>query len=107
MSMRVRTDNTDTTQSKSSWKSRWLARGVPQSMERGGEVSNVDGGAFEVVHEGLRYPHQPLDPATCALMELRFGYNFSKERVHSTRSKMIHTNLKINKRVVVVRDCWL
>lgn len=23
-------------------------RGVPQSLERGGEVANVDGGAFEV-----------------------------------------------------------
>ena len=25
-------------------------RGVPKSLERGGEVANVDGGAFEVAH---------------------------------------------------------
>jgi hypothetical protein len=36
-----------------------------------------------IVHEVLRSPGQPLDPATRAFMEPRFGYDFSKVRVHS------------------------
>ena len=30
-----------------------------------------------IVHEVLRSPGQPLDPATCAFMEPRFGHGFS------------------------------
>lgn len=36
-----------------------------------------------LVHEVLRSPGQPLDPATRAFMEPRFGHNFSKVRVHT------------------------
>jgi hypothetical protein len=36
-----------------------------------------------IVHEVLRSPGQPLDPATRAFMEPRFGYDFSKVRVHT------------------------
>ena len=36
-----------------------------------------------IVHEVLRSPGQPLDPATRAFMEPRFGYDFSRVRVHS------------------------
>ena len=36
-----------------------------------------------IVHEVLRSPGQPLDPGTRAFMEQRFGYDFSKVRVHS------------------------
>lgn len=36
-----------------------------------------------VVHEVLRSPGQPLDPATRAFMEPRFGHDFSLVRVHS------------------------
>jgi hypothetical protein len=35
------------------------------------------------VHEVLGSPGQPLDPATRAFMEPRFGHDFSKVRVHS------------------------
>jgi Domain of unknown function (DUF4157) len=35
------------------------------------------------VNEGLRSPGQPLDPATCAFMEPRFGQDFSQVRVHT------------------------
>lgn len=36
-----------------------------------------------IVHEVLRSPGQPLDPATRAFMEPRFGHDFSKVRVHT------------------------
>jgi hypothetical protein len=35
-----------------------------------------------IVHEVLRAPSQPLDPATRAFMEPRFGRDFSRVRVH-------------------------
>src|SRR6266566_4517861 len=35
-----------------------------------------------MVHEVLRSPGQPLDPATRAFMEPRFGHDFSRMRVH-------------------------
>jgi hypothetical protein len=38
------------------------------------------------VHEVLRSPGQPLDPATRAFMETRVGYDFSGVRVHSDES---------------------
>lgn len=36
-----------------------------------------------IVHDVLRSPGQPLDPEVCAFMEPRFGYDFSRVRVHS------------------------
>jgi hypothetical protein len=36
-----------------------------------------------VVHEVVRSPGQPLDSATRAFMELRFGHDFSQVRVHA------------------------
>ena len=36
-----------------------------------------------IVHDVLRSPGQPLDPATRAFMEPRFGHDFSKVRVHT------------------------
>lgn len=36
-----------------------------------------------IVHEVLRSPGQPLDPATRAFMEPRFGHDLSRVRVHS------------------------
>lgn len=45
------------------------------------------GSAFDtvppIVHEVLRSPGQPLDPATRAFMELRFRHDFSQVRVHT------------------------
>jgi hypothetical protein len=35
-----------------------------------------------MVHEALRSPGQPLDPATRGFVEPRFGYDFSQVRVH-------------------------
>jgi hypothetical protein len=37
-----------------------------------------------LVHEVLRSPGQPLDPATRAFMEPRFGYDFSGVRIHTS-----------------------
>ena len=39
-----------------------------------------------IVHEVLRSPGQPLDPATRAFMEPRFGHDFSHVRVHADES---------------------
>jgi hypothetical protein len=39
-----------------------------------------------IVHEVLRSPGQPLDPATRAFMEPRLGRDFSRVRVHADRS---------------------
>jgi hypothetical protein len=36
-----------------------------------------------IVHDVLRSPGQPLDPATRAFMEPRFDHNFSRVRVHT------------------------
>jgi outer membrane protein OmpA-like peptidoglycan-associated protein len=36
-----------------------------------------------IVHEVLRSPGQPLDPATRAFMEPRFGHDFNQVRVHT------------------------
>jgi len=36
-----------------------------------------------IVHEVLRSPGHPLDPATRAFMEPRFGHDFSQVRVHT------------------------
>lgn len=36
-----------------------------------------------IVHEVLRSPGQPLDPATRTLFEPRFGHDFSRVRVHT------------------------
>ncbi len=41
------------------------------------------GGVPPIVHEVLRSPGQPLDAATRAYMEPRFGHDFSRVRVHS------------------------
>ena len=36
-----------------------------------------------VVHDALNSPGQPLDPATRAFMEPRFGHSFGHVRVHT------------------------
>jgi Domain of unknown function (DUF4157) len=41
------------------------------------------GEAPPIVHEVLRSPGQPLDATTRAFMEPRFGYDFSRVRVHT------------------------
>jgi Domain of unknown function (DUF4157) len=39
--------------------------------------------ALSIVHETLRSPGQPLDAATRAFMEPRFGTNFGQVRIHT------------------------
>lgn len=38
-----------------------------------------------IVHDVLCSPGQPLDPATRAFMEPRFGHDFSQEQAHMNR----------------------
>ncbi|HEX8489435.1 MAG TPA: DUF4157 domain-containing protein, partial [Chthoniobacterales bacterium] len=45
--------------------------------------AHAHSGAPPLVHEVLRSPGQPLDSATRASMDRRFGYDFSRVRVHS------------------------
>jgi hypothetical protein len=52
-----------------------------QAKPAGGDLQPT--AAPPVVHEVLRAPGQPLDPATRAFMEPRFGHDFSRVRVHS------------------------
>jgi hypothetical protein len=46
-----------------------------------------------IVHEVLRSPGQPLDPATRAFMEPRFGHDFSQVKIHADvkAAKSAHT----------------
>ena len=53
-----------------------LQRRAVDNQSEPSEVSSV-------VHDVLRSPGQPLDPATRAFMEPRFGHDFSKVRVHT------------------------
>ena len=48
-----------------------------------GLASQNCGGVPPIVHEVLRSPGRPLDAATRAFMEPRFGYDFSRVRVHT------------------------
>jgi hypothetical protein len=67
--------------------------GTASSVQRGGLLrrkagqtstrSQIPSEAPPIVHDVLRSPGQPLDPAARAFMEPRFGYDFSRVRVHS------------------------
>jgi len=60
-----------------------------------------------VVHEVLRTPGQPLDLATRAFFEPRFGYDFSQVRVHSD-AKAVESAQAVNARAYTVgRDVVL
>ena len=52
-------------------------------MKRAGSGDLSQTEAPPIVHEVLRSPGRPLDPATRAFMEPRFGHDFSSVRVHS------------------------
>ena len=57
---------------------------VLQAKESPGQVPVTQGQDVPpIVHEVLRSPGQPLDPATRAYMEPRFGHDLSKVRVHA------------------------
>lgn len=52
-------------------------------IKRSGSGDAGQSSAPPIVHEVLRSPGQPLDAATRAFMEPRFGYDFSRVRVHT------------------------
>jgi hypothetical protein len=52
-------------------------------LQRSSTAPNQSSEVPEIVHEVLRSPGQSLDPATRALMEPRFGHDFSQVRVHT------------------------
>lgn len=54
---------------------------VPATRAEAGD--NLQRAAPSIVHEVLRSPGRPLDPGTRAFMEPRFGYDFSRVRVHN------------------------
>jgi hypothetical protein len=49
----------------------------------GGALQRKSAKAPSIVHEVLRSPGQPLDPATRELMEPRFSHDFSRVRIHA------------------------
>ncbi len=49
-----------------------------------GSSNSGQAAAPPIVHEVLRSPGQPLDPATRAVMEPRFGHDFSRVRIHTS-----------------------
>jgi hypothetical protein len=52
-------------------------------LQRSGDGRGAPGAVPDVVHEALDSPGHALDPATRAFMEPRFGYDFSRVRVHT------------------------
>ena len=67
------------------WRKKKLQR-RPGNLPAPLSINHPPSSASEVppiVHEVLRSPGQPLDSATRAFMEPRFGHNFSKVRVHT------------------------
>jgi len=59
---------------------RTMAR--PQTMARDSSTGSLPSGA----RDGLQSASRPLEPATRAIMESRFGHDFSRVRVHSDAS---------------------
>jgi hypothetical protein len=59
----------------------WAPERVQQNGVQAGPTG--EGAAPPSVHAVLRSPGQPLDPATRAFMEPRFGSDFSRVRVHT------------------------
>jgi hypothetical protein len=53
------------------------------SLQRKATNESASSEVPTVVHEVLRSPGQPLDAATRAVMEPRFGHDFSRVRVHT------------------------
>lgn len=52
-------------------------------IQRKPDNESSAGGVPPIVHEVLGSPGQPLDPATRAFFEPRFGYDFSQVRLHT------------------------
>lgn len=54
-----------------------------EMLQRHPASSRATNAVPPIVNEVLRSPGQPLDRATCAFMEPRFGHDFSQVRVHT------------------------
>ena len=54
-----------------------------ESLQRKAAGDHEASGAPPIVDEVLRSPGQPLDSATCAFMERRFGHDFGGVRIHT------------------------
>ncbi len=65
-------------------------------LQRAPASSAPVNGVPPIMHDVLRSPGQPLDPATRAFMELRFGHDFSRIPTHSPTAGVIQTKLTIN-----------
>ena len=53
----------------------------PSTLADGPNAATIE--APEIVHELLRSPGRPLDPSARAIMEPRFGHDFSKVLIHA------------------------
>jgi hypothetical protein len=71
-------------------------------LKPAGPAEATAGAAPPIVHEVLRSPGQPLDPATRAFMEPRFGHDFSQVRVH-TDTKAAESARAVNALAYTVR----
>jgi pyrrolidone-carboxylate peptidase len=54
-------------------------------------------GVPSIVHDVLSSPGQPLDTGTRAFMEPRFGFDFSRVRVHTAMPETTCTKLSVNR----------
>ncbi len=73
----------------------------PMSLQRQFDGSSGPVVAPLMVHDALRSPGEPLDAETRAFMESRFGYDFSRVRVH-TDSKAAASARSIRSRAYTV-----
>jgi hypothetical protein len=70
-------------------------------MKAAGPASTGAIEAPPIVHDVLRSPGQPLDAATRAFMEPRFGYDFSRVRIHADE-KAAESARSVNARAYTV-----
>jgi hypothetical protein len=70
-------------------------------FKRAGATETAAGEVPAIVHDVLRTPGQPLDAATRAFFEPRFGFNFGQVRVH-TDEQAVHSARAIGARAYTV-----
>src|SRR5262245_53514886 len=73
---------------------------TPSPLPTGNRIE-AKGVVPPVVHDVLRSPGQPLDPATSAFFEPRFAHDFSQVRVH-TDTKAAESARAVNARAYTV-----
>jgi hypothetical protein len=77
--------------------------GCAQSLQRQATDAVAPDAVPPIVHDVLRSPGQPLDAATRAFMEPRFGQDFSGVRVHNDRTAA-ESARAVNARAYAVRS---